>query len=58
MCGKFTCGMLIGLAVGAGAVIGTKCITDKRDINKIKKKAKKLLSQVEDCMSDVNPFSK
>lgn len=58
MCGKFTCGMLIGVAVGAGLVIGTKCMTDKRDINKIKKKAKRLLSKVEECVSDANPFAK
>lgn len=58
MCGKFTCGMIIGLMVGAGAVIGAKYMVDKRDINKIKKKAKRLLSKVEDCVCDVNPFSK
>ncbi len=58
MCGKFICGMITGLAVGTALGMGAKCMTDKKDINKIKKKAKRLLSQVEDYVNDAMPFTK
>ena len=57
MCGKFFCGMITGLAVGTALGMSAKCMTNKKDINRIKKKAKRLLSQVEDYVNDANPFA-
>ena len=44
MCGKFVCGMLSGLAVGAAAATLYKEMQDKNESTKIKRKAKKLLN--------------
>ena len=57
MCGKFTCGMLAGLAAGVAMGGAVKCMTDKKDVAKIKKKAKKLLSKVENYVNDTMPFT-
>lgn len=52
MCGKFVCGMLSGLAVGAAAATFYKEIQDKNESTKIKRKAKKLLNKVEQYVND------
>ena len=57
MCGKFTCGMLAGLAAGVAMGVAVKSMTDKKDVAKIKKKAKTLLSKVENYVNDTMPFT-
>jgi len=49
--------MLAGLAAGVAMGVAVKSMTDKKDIIKIKKKAKKLLSKVEDYVNDAMPFT-
>ena len=52
MCGKFVCGMLSGLAVGAAAATLYKKMQDKNESTKIKRKAKKLLNKLEQYVND------
>lgn len=52
MCGKFFCGMLTGLAVGSAATLAVKCLCDKKDAAKIKRKAKKMLDRVEQYVNE------
>lgn len=57
MCGKFICGMLSGLAVGAAAATVCKEMLEKNETAKIKRKAKKLLNKVERYVNDNMSFS-
>lgn len=56
MLGKFTCGMAAGLVVGSMIGVAAKCMMEKNETKKIKRKAKKLLHKVENYVSDTMPF--
>ncbi|MBR5528626.1 MAG: hypothetical protein IKV97_06430 [Clostridia bacterium] len=57
MGGKFICGMLTGVAVGAAMGSAVKCMCDKNETRKLRKKARKLLNKVERYVSDSVPFT-
>ncbi len=56
MMGKFVCGMATGLIVGSMMGVAAKCMMEKDETKKMKRKAKKLLRKVENYVSDSMPF--
>ncbi len=56
MCGKFTFGIITAIVVGSAAGMATKCLIDKKDTCRVKKKAKRLINRMERYINDNMSF--